>query len=441
MTSSTPESLKSKFELCLNNDDLSDCEFLVGEQKCRIKGHKLLFGISSPVFRAMLYDGLHNASTFEVKDVQPDVFQGMKQFIYTDSVNFSSGLQACSVYLVSWKYVIPDLMSKCVQYIEDNISVSEVLDVYEFSHQNNIPDIEKHCLTVFQNKTREVMQSEKFLSTDIHTLETILKLDSLSLDSELELFKYTEKWALAEANRRKIDLQAEYFNCIKRHIRFSTFDKDQFQEGLSESDLLTAEEKIPILYNLLGFENKSPQMTAPVAVPRIFREGEGGVEAEIEDKEEEKEEGEEEEEEEEGEEEEEEDDDDDEEEEQCQKWTKVSNNIFKWTKVSNNIFKLERLAKNGKCIHTTRVELSEKTIKSLGEPDEIVASVMKNHNFSLCSIEKLNDSEEETSDMKMIDTILRIRNSEENMSLCIYLKFLLRENIFELEISELQKDE
>ncbi|RZF39356.1 hypothetical protein LSTR_LSTR000877 [Laodelphax striatellus] len=274
--SSAPPSLRSKFELCLNNDDLSDCEFLVGNQKCRIKGHKLLFGISSPVFRAMLYDGINSnsAATYEIEDVEADVFHGMKQFFYTDSVNFTSGLHACSVYLASWKYVIPDLMSKCVQYITDNLSVSEAIDVYEFSRLNNIPNIETICSAVFQNKTREIMQSEKLLSSDILTLETILKMDSLKLESEFEVFKYTEKWALAEASRKNIDLQqqGEYFNCIKRHIRFLTMDKDQYQEGPFMSDLVTSEEKLSITHNLLGLGvgDRFPQKLSRVTEPRIF---------------------------------------------------------------------------------------------------------------------------------------------------------------------------
>ncbi|XP_039292215.1 BTB/POZ domain-containing protein 2-like [Nilaparvata lugens] len=272
-----PSILKSKIELCLNNDDLSDCEFVVGKQNCFIKGHKLLFAINSPVFRDLLYNNGHtsnNATAMEIEDVEANEFNGMKQFFYTESVDFTSSLHACSVYLAAWKYVVPDLMSTCVQYIKCNISVTEVIDVYQFSIKHNIPDIETICFAFFQNKTTEIMQSEKFLSADINTVETILKMDSLNLNSELELFNYTEKWVHAEASRRKVDLpnQSEHFNCIIRHIRFLTMSKEQYREGPSQSDLLAAEEKLSIIHKLLGFEDQLSTKLSPLTENRIFTE-------------------------------------------------------------------------------------------------------------------------------------------------------------------------
>ncbi|XP_022193568.2 BTB/POZ domain-containing protein 6-B [Nilaparvata lugens] len=292
--SSTPASLTSKFEVCLNNDDLSDCEFIVGKHKRRIKGHKLLFGISSPVFRAMLYDDPKNTVTFQIEDVEADEFNGMKQFFYTESVHFTSSLHACSLYLASWKYVIPDLMTACVQYIKDNISVSEAIEVYEFSRLNNIPDIEPICCALFQNKTKEIMESEKFLSADIQTLESILKMDSLKLKSELEVFEYTEKWALAEARRSNIDKHqlGEHFNSITKQIRFLTMSKDQYLEGPYKSDLLTAEKKLLIAHNLLGFEDEMLHKLISETKVRVFTEEEEGENVENKEGEEEEEEGE-----------------------------------------------------------------------------------------------------------------------------------------------------
>ncbi|XP_022191711.2 BTB/POZ domain-containing protein 2 [Nilaparvata lugens] len=399
----TPPSLKSKFELCLNNDDLSDCEFLVGEKKCKIKGHKLLFGISSPVFRDMLYDGLHskNGVTYEVIDVEPEEFQGMKQFIYTDNVVFTSGLHACSVYLASWKYVIPELMPKCVQYIKDNLSVTEVIDVFEFSRLNNIPDIEKICLTIFKEKTREVMQSEKFLTTDIHTLEAILKLDSLKLESEVEVFQYVEKWALAESCRRNIDLQqqGEYFNCIKRHLRILTIDKEQYEKGLSKSHLLTDKEKIPILHNLLGFEEKLSHTFSDVIFPRIFTVGES--------------------------------DDKQEEGEEEKKEADFDHKFnFTRTETNNNTFyytlgdQLET-----KCL--IKRNTSIKTLLYCSDSETMVKSLMKNHKLKLYYLGKLDDFEADS-----FDAVLNIENRYYFSA--FYLKFRFEDGIFQLEISELK---
>ena len=54
----------------INNPKLSDCAFLVGEQRTRIYVHKLVLAISNPVFESMFFGELkEQRGVIEIKDL------------------------------------------------------------------------------------------------------------------------------------------------------------------------------------------------------------------------------------------------------------------------------------------------------------------------------------------------------------------------------------
>ena len=50
----------------INNPELSDCAFLVGEQRTRIYVHKLVLAMSNPVFKSMFFGELKETK-FEIE--------------------------------------------------------------------------------------------------------------------------------------------------------------------------------------------------------------------------------------------------------------------------------------------------------------------------------------------------------------------------------------
>ncbi|XP_022192623.2 BTB/POZ domain-containing protein 6 [Nilaparvata lugens] len=236
----------------------SDCEFVVGSLNEIVKGHKLLFSVASDVFKAMFYGDLKQESPVKVVDLDPIGFKLMKQFIYTGEVCFTSAIDALLTFSAARKYLIPDLEENCIKYINGNIQPSEVLEFFESCKVLYISEFDGLYSKIIQEKTDEVVDSEFFLTSKTETIESLLKLPCLKLESEREVFEHFERWAKAESDRKSInvDLMPSYFNNLKKHIRFLTMSLKEFVSCVEKSFILTREEKNAILNNLIEFNSE-----------------------------------------------------------------------------------------------------------------------------------------------------------------------------------------
>ncbi|RZF43123.1 hypothetical protein LSTR_LSTR001301, partial [Laodelphax striatellus] len=255
------ETFQKRFLHLLNNDIDCDCEFVFGSQNIIVKGHKFLFSAASEVFHAMFHGELKEENAVRIEDLDPEGFQGMRQFIYTGEVNFKSAVNALLTYIAARKYIIPALTRECIDYLgkKHNIQPSEVLEFYEICKANNIPEFEESCYEIIQQQTDEVVSSECFLSIKPETMELILKSPNLKLNSEVDVLQHFEKWVTAEAERRGIDVRemmASSIHNLMKHIRFLTISSDDFVSNASDSLLLTPEEKLAVVCNLIKSESK-----------------------------------------------------------------------------------------------------------------------------------------------------------------------------------------
>ncbi|RZF43069.1 hypothetical protein LSTR_LSTR001247 [Laodelphax striatellus] len=267
------EKFAKRFLNSSNNGIDYDCEFLVGSQQVVVRGHKLVFAVTSDVFRAMFYGELREYKTVIVEDLDPEGFECMKQFIYTGEIKFSSAIQALLTYIAAGKYLIPLLEKVCCKYIEEKTHPSEVLEFYECCKGFNVSKFEELCSKIIRKKTDEVVVSDYFTTAKLETIEMILSSSSLKLKSELEVFDIFERWALAEASRNAIavELMASSFETLKKHIRFLAMSGEQFVSRVAESSLLTQEEKLIIAMNMIKLNTKPmPEGLSPEQKQRQF---------------------------------------------------------------------------------------------------------------------------------------------------------------------------
>ncbi|XP_039289364.1 BTB/POZ domain-containing protein 2-like [Nilaparvata lugens] len=252
---------ETRFHRLLKSNMLSDCEFVVGEQKTVIKGHKVFFSLASEVFQAMFCGDLKETTPVQVIDLEPEGFNGMKTYIYTGEIKFTSVFHALHTYTAARKYIIPNLPQKCVDFIEKTLKPCDVLELQDTCRLNCISNFDNLCSRIINQNTGEVFSSAYFPSASIDAVESILKSSSLNVKSEVEIFINFERWALAEIERRRIPVEdaATCFNNLKKHIRFLTMSGEEFVERVEPSPLLTREEKYAIAINRIRF---NPRVTA-----------------------------------------------------------------------------------------------------------------------------------------------------------------------------------
>ncbi|XP_054290396.1 BTB/POZ domain-containing protein 6-like [Macrosteles quadrilineatus] len=262
--------IRERAEVLFSTKDLSDCEFLVGTDKVKIPSHKLFLGMASPVFYAMFYGEMAEKSSIEIKDIEPDAFRGMLQYIYSDKVDFESCTHACTVYSAAMKYLLPYLEEYCIKYLRENITANSACELYEFSLFHDITDIKEMCLQVFQDNTSEVLKSAGFLECEFSTVLKIFEQNKLELDTELQLFQGLQDWTEAEAARLGVSVESLAMSVTEAlsKIMFLMMTAEEFTSGPALSPLLTSEEKLAIAMNItkpgvIGIPERINKSTEP----------------------------------------------------------------------------------------------------------------------------------------------------------------------------------
>lgn len=128
--------IKDRGEFLLSSEKFTDCVFQVckGREERSFACHKLILAMASPVFERMFYGSLPAAdSPIPVDDIEPETFQSLLMYIYSDTLAINSIQSACDLYYASNKYMIPYVLEKCTKYILENITHRDACKVYEFA--------------------------------------------------------------------------------------------------------------------------------------------------------------------------------------------------------------------------------------------------------------------------------------------------------------------
>ncbi|XP_020282828.1 BTB/POZ domain-containing protein 1-like [Pseudomyrmex gracilis] len=244
----------------------SDCQFIVGQepQQQTLKGHKLFLAMTSPVFEAMFFGGMAEKNDpIPIKDVQPEAFKALLEYIYTDKVMLSSFELACELCYCAKKYMIPPLVEKCTKYLWSDLSPKKACRAFEFAKLFEEPVLTDKCMQIIRSKTDEVLNESSWEDIELDTVLTVLEQDELQINSEVDLFNAVERWAKSECGRKNLDptngnaLKSVIGNALSK-IRFLSLNAHEFADGPGGSPLLTQDESFAILMNILCSGNKTP---------------------------------------------------------------------------------------------------------------------------------------------------------------------------------------
>ncbi|XP_029665799.1 BTB/POZ domain-containing protein 3-like [Formica exsecta] len=185
----TKEKLSERGQYLLETGQWSDCNFIVGQepQQQIFKGHKVLLAMSSPVFEAMFFGGMAEKNyPIPIKDVQPETFRALLEYIYTDKVELGSFELACELCYCAKKYMLPCLVKKCTKYVSSDLSPKKTCRAYEFAQLFENPVLMDECLQIIRTKTDEILKESSWEDVEQGTLLKVLDQDNLQISSEIE---------------------------------------------------------------------------------------------------------------------------------------------------------------------------------------------------------------------------------------------------------------
>lgn len=190
--------IKERGQYLLHSEKWADCRFLVGTPPNQriICGHKLLLAMASPVFERMFFGNLPDKTDpIIIPDVQPEAFEAMLEYIYTDRITIGSFDKACELCYVAKKYMLPHVVTRCTHFLWADLSPKNACRAYEFAKLFDEPRLMQSSMDLIAANTREVLSDPSFLDIEVSTLMAILDQHRLNIDSELDLFNCLLKFA------------------------------------------------------------------------------------------------------------------------------------------------------------------------------------------------------------------------------------------------------
>ncbi|XP_058817616.1 BTB/POZ domain-containing protein 2-like [Topomyia yanbarensis] len=206
--------IKSRLKYMHETGTMSDCEFLVGKEPEgeKVVAHKFVLAMASPVFNTMFYGALSakNDEPIRVPDIDAHEFKKLMTYFYMDHLEISSVYEAMNLYYAAKKYMLPGVVAECVKYLQANQTAASVCQVYEFAKFYDESALMSLCLSTMRNQTSTIITGSGFLDAELGTIITMFDQTTLTIDSELDLFKALKRYAAKHGLSRNVESQQQH---------------------------------------------------------------------------------------------------------------------------------------------------------------------------------------------------------------------------------------
>ncbi|CAF0991383.1 unnamed protein product [Brachionus calyciflorus] len=150
--------MSKRVKLDVNNNYIEKSEFV------EFKAHKCILAARSPVFKAMFNYKLKENLTNKViiEDCRPDVVKAMLKYIYTANLPDDVRQIAFDLYIAAEKYFIESLKIKCREYLVENLSLDNCIQIYILSEMYNDSMLRKQSLKFINENIDKVTQNSEW---------------------------------------------------------------------------------------------------------------------------------------------------------------------------------------------------------------------------------------------------------------------------------------
>lgn len=235
----------------INDTELSDIQFVVGEDREKIHAHKIILSGRCEVFRAMFAEQRHqNSKTGKspkdgnallvLPDVRPTVFLTVLEFIYTNTCKLSQST-VVDVLASAIEYGLEGLVQCCVAYITNSLEVDTACEAIQAAITYNQDDLRDSCMEFIEVNTTQVFKSPHYAELSEDTLAWILQSDRLQAD-EPEIYTAMREWGTVNMVVLEKPM-AEVIAKVVEHVRFPLLSTDMLSKIEEENN---KEQNIPV---------------------------------------------------------------------------------------------------------------------------------------------------------------------------------------------------
>ncbi|XP_050099492.1 BTB/POZ domain-containing protein 2-like isoform X4 [Anopheles aquasalis] len=168
-----------------NNPLLSDVKFLVGESRTPIYGHKVMLVPASEYFYALLCGNFAESQKREIslEQVDPEEFLLLLRFIYGDEFEITFE-NLSTLHHLSHRFLVTDLQVALRKFLEDQISLDNILQVMEMNRLLAFSSIDETCLGEISNNPLYFFNHDDFITIDKELLVTIFRRQHINCSDD-----------------------------------------------------------------------------------------------------------------------------------------------------------------------------------------------------------------------------------------------------------------
>lgn len=166
-----------------------------------VPAHKIILGVASPVFHAMLYGGAAGCTAIEIADVAIDAFRQFLQFAYLMKPQLTLE-HAADVLCLADKYDMPKCTAACWNFLKPHINAEHALTIYALAQRHNERTVQRMCATVIVANADRVLASSAFLGCARDVKKNVLALEPVAAQLK---FAACMRWSSHECDQLSHD--------------------------------------------------------------------------------------------------------------------------------------------------------------------------------------------------------------------------------------------
>ncbi|KAK3730468.1 hypothetical protein QZH41_004172 [Actinostola sp. cb2023] len=194
--------------------ELCDVNLLV--EGTTITAHRAILAASSPYFRAMFLSGFSevNEDCIQVKDMEAEALGMVIEYFYTSYLKIDVDtvediLKVCVVLRLD------SLVDHCETFLRRNMTPSNCLGLYSVAKLFCLDGLTDHAKRFTLWNFQHVFQEEEFSLLPYQQLKSLIRDDTLKVQSEEAVFDAAWKWINHDFHVRK-----DYAGDIMQYVRF-----------------------------------------------------------------------------------------------------------------------------------------------------------------------------------------------------------------------------
>ncbi|CAG8517404.1 8590_t:CDS:2 [Paraglomus occultum] len=195
-----PPKVNNPFDRLINSPQFSDVTFrVIDECECEklFYAHKGILACSSPVFTAMLTNGMKETYEREIRlcQINHDAFASLLRFIYTFEINIQSMADAEQLLALAERFEVVPVRDECLRYLRLELNLDNVWGVWELAEKYSCSKTSTACRDFVATHLGVLLDKSSTLHANPNILRLALENDEANVSSEEKIYELVVRWA------------------------------------------------------------------------------------------------------------------------------------------------------------------------------------------------------------------------------------------------------